>query len=115
MKILILILLLVSPLAIADISIETPTHYDNGETLIATDIDHYVICISTTSVDSCDSEISVTGNTIASDLLPSNTHHIKAKTVLINGRESAYSPIFTDAFRFPLPPGLKIQITIEVQ
>jgi hypothetical protein len=112
---LLLPLLLLSSFAIADIEIIAPTEYDNGEPLLITDIEKYIICVSESEEYVCNSEIEVAGNVIDTSLLPTNTHHIRAKTVTVTGSVGEYGPMFTDAFRKPLAPGLKIKIIIEVQ
>ncbi len=92
------------------ITITPPTNYDNGDVLSAGDIRHYVICVSLSVEDVCDSEIIVTGNTLALSDLPENTHHIKGRTVITNGLTGKYGPIFNDAFRIPAPPTFTINI-----
>ncbi len=104
-----LFLLLFSSSALA-ITITPPTQYDNGDILSAGDIRHYVICIAMTAEDVCDSEIIVTGNTLALSDLPVGTHHIKGKTVITNGMTGDYGPMFNEAFRSPGWPTFTINI-----
>ena len=92
------------------ITITPPTQYDNGDFLSAGDIEHYVICVSLTAEDVCDSEIIVTGDTLDLSDLPENTHHIKGRTVITNGMTGDYGPMFNDAFRYPGWPTFTINI-----
>ena len=101
MKTLTIPLLLMTSLAFADVSIVPPTQYDNGDSLPIEDIDHYDICIASTSEDICDSVIIVVGETIDSALIPTGTHHIKARTVTVFGEVGIYGAERTGLNRRP--------------
>jgi len=116
MKFLIIPLLFLSSLAFAeitDIGITAPTKYDNGDDLVEADIDHYLICVAVTFKDECHSEMEVSGNVIELSSLPASTHHIKALTVMGNGTRGIYGEAFSEPFRKPFPPGLRIKIIIN--
>tara|TARA_R110002126_G_scaffold1757_9_gene10588 strand:- start:306 stop:644 length:339 start_codon:yes stop_codon:yes gene_type:complete len=96
----------------ANVNIDAPLLYDDGSELLASDIDHYEICVSNNVIDVCDEIIDVVGDTIAMTQIP-HAKFLKAKTVDIFGRRSAgWSNTFN--IRSPLPPNLSIKIIINV-
>ena len=101
-----LLVMVLPSVSFADVNIVAPTAYENGDPLLADDIDHYNVCFSLTDSNICDSEINVTGEVIADSQIPERTHYIKARTVTVYGEVGGYSNI-VELNRKPGSPELK--------
>lgn len=113
MKALLKALLLTPAIALgAEINVEPPTKYTNGDILPSGSISHHEVCAITTS-PSCEAFINVSG-TFGTDILPTSTTAIKARTVTTTGAVSDWSNIIDEPFKRPLPPTLTIKITVEI-
>ena len=116
MKIVISVLcMLVSSVLFAQVNIEPPVEYDNGQILLPSDIASYEVCVSRVDDDICTSMITVAGDALTIDGIPGDTKSVKARTIDVHGREGEYGPRFYAAFRGPLYPGLTYSITLTVE
>ena len=106
--------LAISSASFSQVNIVPPTAYDNGQPLALADIASYEICISNVDDDICTSIITVPGDAVTIEGIPSDTKSVKARTIDVHGREGNYGSRFVSAFRSPLAPGLTYSITVTV-
>ena len=103
-----------SSLAIADVNLNPPTAYTNGDPLAIQDIDKFEICVSNVPEGTCTSMITVPNTATKVEGIPGDTMSIKGRTIPNSGPMGDYGPEFTEPFKFPLPPGFYYTITLSV-
>ncbi len=115
MRLIVLLFVSMSSLAMADVKLTPPTAYTDGSPLTIEQIDKFEICVSNVVGGDCTSVIEVSNTSTLVEGIPADTISIKARTVDTMGRKGDYGTVFTDAFIAPLPPGLTFSITLSVE